>query len=79
MITLYVPRPDAPLTAWQRSERFATMRAAQRDAAALREEAAIMRRYRTEFHGIEDPQEAYDSAAMWEHLAQWLGKSVRPE
>ncbi|MER7688727.1 hypothetical protein [Streptomyces sp. NPDC097610] len=80
MITLHLRAPAAPLTDWQRRERFATMRKAQRQAAALRDEAAFMRRYRTAYNNRpEDIRQVDDEAAMWEDLARWLGKSVRPK
>jgi hypothetical protein len=77
MVTLHVPAPSAPLTTWQRSERFATMRDAQRTAWDLREEAAYM----ASLPKVYDAEEVHTvkvDAAQWEHLAAWLGRSVRP-
>ena len=82
MITLYVPAPAPALTDWQRRERFATMRKAQRQAAELRDETEFMRRYPATFDRPEDIRKADAEAAMWEDLAHWLGwlgQSVRPK
>ena len=78
MITPYVPDPAEPLTDWQRRERFATMRNAQRQARALRGEANFMRCYPRAYGCPEEIRQVDDEAAMWEDLARWLGKSVRP-
>jgi hypothetical protein len=84
MVTLFVPAPVAPLTTWQRSERFATMRDAQRQAWERREEADYMASVRPtitspvlrEF-SAEDIRALRTEAAQWEHLAAWLSESVR--
>lgn len=76
MITLFVANAPAPLTTWQRRDRFATMRSAQRTAADLRGEAEFMARLpRT--YDRDDVNAANQEAAQWEDLALWLGRSVR--
>lgn len=68
--------PAAPLTAWQRTERFETMRTAQRRAAGLSEEAEYMANLPRVYDAAEVTSARTD-AAQWEHLASWLGESVR--
>jgi hypothetical protein len=70
------PATVAPLTEWQRSERFATMRDAQRTAWDLREWADFMAAYPREYDADEVTAVKVD-AAQYEHLAAWLGRSVR--
>jgi hypothetical protein len=81
---LYIPAPAAPLTPWQRSERFATMRDAQRQAWERREEADYMASVRPSItspvlreFSAEDISTLRAEAAQWEHLAAWLSASVR--
>jgi hypothetical protein len=78
------PAPAAPLTPWQRSERFATMRDAQRQAWERREEADYMASVRPSItspvlreFSAEDISTLRAEAAQWEHLAAWLSASVR--
>ncbi|QKV90367.1 hypothetical protein HUT19_41205 [Streptomyces sp. NA02950] len=76
MITLGLTRTDASLSVWQRSERFATMRAAQRKAYNLRGDADHMAGVPAMF-GPQEISAVRQEAAQWEHLATWLGQSVR--
>jgi hypothetical protein len=75
-VVLYAVRPDAPLTVWQRSDRFDAMRNAQRTAWDLREEAGYMTRFPREYDAAEVTAVKTD-AAQYAHLATWLGDSVR--
>jgi hypothetical protein len=76
-ITLYISAPAAPLTPWQRSERFATLRAIQRQAADLREELAFMLRYPLTYD-TDDIRAGREALAQCEHLCLWLRDTVRP-
>lgn len=73
-----VPAVDtpAPLTEWQRRERFATMRSAGRKAAGLREEAEYMAHFPREYDA-QEVRNAKTEADQWAHLSAWLGQSVR--
>jgi hypothetical protein len=93
MITLYPAKPDAPLTPWQRQQRFADMRTAQRRAYALRCEADAANVADAQLHSTPSRnsarvadraivadirRECTVEAQQWEQLALWLARSVHP-